>query len=158
MELTDKVLIDNLCDWALYFKRLNGLGDVRIPAKVKGYAMLDVAEVQMQIQSGNKLFLGDDSIRPGDHARLYITNSDQRKMLLGYEDEEVNEPTVLNADTITKLLAIKTKKEFNEQLQALVKTDAEKKMIVQLAKEAGGDDVAAWKMDAINTLAETATL
>ena len=51
MELTDKVLIDNLCSWPLYFRRLNGVGDIRIPAKVTGFAMLDVAEVQMQIQS-----------------------------------------------------------------------------------------------------------
>lgn len=32
------------------------------------------------------------------------------------------------------------------------------KMIVKLAKDAGGDDVAAWKMEAISALAETATL
>ena len=31
MELTDKVLIDNLCSWPLYFRRLNGVGDIRIP-------------------------------------------------------------------------------------------------------------------------------
>ena len=49
MELTDKVLINNLCDWALYFRRLNGVGDIRVPARVKNFAMLDVAEVQMQI-------------------------------------------------------------------------------------------------------------
>ena len=27
MELTDKVLINNLCSWPLHFKRLNGMGD-----------------------------------------------------------------------------------------------------------------------------------
>lgn len=31
-------------------------------------------------------------------------------------------------------------------------------MIAQIAKENGGDDVAAWKMDAINKLAESVTL
>lgn len=158
MQLTDKVYIDNLCDWPLYFKRLNGLGDIRVPAGVRGYAMLDVAEVQMQIQSGNKLFVGEDSVCPGDHARLYITNDEQRKTLLGYEETAADESVVLNLDSVTELLAAKSKKDFTARLQALVKTDAEKKMVVKLAKEAGGDDVAAYKMEAIAALAETATL
>lgn len=155
MELTEKVLINNLCDWALYFRRLNGIGDIRIPAKVIGFAMLDVAEVQMQIQSGNKLFIGSDEAHPGDHARLFIVDEKQRKALLGYGEESEEEPLVLNVESVTKLLAIKKKDEFNRQLAELVKTDAEKKMVVQIAKEAGGDEVAAWKMDAINKLAET---
>jgi len=158
MELTDKVLINNLCDWALYFRRLNGVGDIRVPARVKNFAMLDVAEVQMQIQSGNKLFIGNDEMRPGDHARLFIVDDKQRKELLGYGEETGDDALVLNAESVTKLLAVKKKEDFNRQLEELVKTDAEKKMVVQLAKEAGGDDVAAWKMEAINKLAETTVL
>ena len=72
MELTDKVLIDNLCSWPLYFRRLNGVGDIRIPANVTGFAMLDVAEVQMQIQSGNRMFVGNDPARPGDLSLIHI--------------------------------------------------------------------------------------
>lgn len=158
MELTDKVLIDNLCDWPLYFKRLNGMGDIRVPAKVKGYAMLDFAEVQMQVQSGNKLFVGFDASRPGDHARLYISNDEQRKALFGYEDAADGDVVALNGKSVAQLLAIRTKKEFNDRLQALVRTDAEKKMVVQLAKEAGGEEVVAWKMDAINQLAESVSV
>lgn len=155
MELTEKVLINNLCNWALYFRRLNGIGDIRIPANVTNFAMLDVAEVQMQIQSGNKLFIGNDEAHPGDHARLYIVDDKQRKALLGYGEESEEDALVLNVESITKLLAVKKKDEFNRQLAELVKTDAEKKMVVQIAKEAGGDEVAAWKMNAINKLAET---
>lgn len=54
MELTDKVAINNLCGWALYFKRENGVGDIRIPANAKNFSQLDVAEVQMQIQRGTR--------------------------------------------------------------------------------------------------------
>lgn len=157
MELTDKVLIDNLCSWPLYFRRLNGIGDIRIPAKVKGFAMLDVAEVQMQIQSGNRMFVGSDPLRPGDHARLYIQNEAQRKALFGL-DEAADDVLVVNAESVRELLAIRKKEEFNARLAALVKNDAEKKMIAQIAKENGGDDVAAWKMDAINKLAESVAL
>ena len=38
MELTDKVAINNLCGWALYFKRENGVGDIRIPANAKNFS------------------------------------------------------------------------------------------------------------------------
>ena len=157
MELTDKVLIDNLCSWPLYFRRLNGVGDIRIPANVTGFAMLDVAEVQMQIQSGNRMFVGNDPARPGDHARLFIQNDAQRKALFGYADT-TDDVLVLNAESVRELLALRKKDEFNARLAALVTNDAEKKMIAQIAKENGGDDVAARKMDAINKLAESVTL
>ena len=129
MELTDKVLIDNLCSWPLYFRRLNGVGDIRIPAKVTGFAMLDVAEVQMQI-------VGNDPSRPGDHARLFIQDDAQRKALFGYADT-TDDVLVLNADSVRELLAIRKKDEFNARLEALVTNDAEKKMIAQIAKENG---------------------
>lgn len=157
MELTDKVLIDNLCNWPLYFRRLNGIGDIRVPAKVKGYAMLDVAEVQMQIQSGNRMFVGNDPSHPGSHARLFIADEEQRKALFGIEDA-VSDVLVLNAETVKQLLAIRKKDEFNARLAALVTNDAEKKMIAEIARENGGDDVAAWKMDAINKLADSVAL
>lgn len=158
MELTDKVLINNLCNWPLHFKRLNGMGDIRVPANAKNFALLDVSEVQMQIQMGNNLFIGNGGEQQGDHARLYIVNDEQRRALLGLDTSPNEDVTVVNAESVTALLAIRTKKEFKERLEALVKTDAEKKMVVKLAKDAGGDEVAAWKMEAISALAETAAL
>ena len=56
------------------------------------------------------------------------------------------------------MLAIRTKAKFNEQLQAMVKTDAEKKMLVELAKQAGSDEAEAWKVDALRELADTSTV
>ena len=158
MELTDKVLINNLCSWPLHFKRLNGMGDIRVPANAKNFALLDVSEVQMQIQIGNNLFIGSGEGQQGDHARLFIVDDEQRKALLGLDATPNEDVTVVNAESVAALLSIRTKKEFKEHLEALKKTDAEKKMIVKLAKDAGGDDVAAWKMEAISALAETATL
>ena len=154
MELTDKVLIDNLCSWNLYFRRANGMGDVRVPANAKGFAALDVAEVQAQIQLGNVLFVGDGTGNSGDHARLFIRDEKQRKALLGYEESESGDATVLNVDTVRELLAIRGKDAFQKRLESLVKTSAEKRMVAQLAKEAGGDEVAAWKMEAINAIAD----
>lgn len=158
MELTDKVLIDSLCNWPLYFKRANGMGDISIPANAKGFSQLDVAEVQMQIQLGNRLFIGTDPASPGDHARLFIKNEEQRKQLLGYPVETSKDVVAVTPETVKSLLSIRGKKEFNERLNALVKTDAEKKMVVQIAKDAGGDDMPAWKMDAIKEIAGTVTI
>ena len=158
MELTDKVLINNLCGWPLYFKRENGIGDIRIPANAKNFALLDVAEVQLQIQRGNPLFVGDSSSNRGDHARLQIVDDKQRKELLGYDETSGDDAIVLNDKSVKELLAIRTKDVFHKRLSELVSTPAEKKMIVQLAKEAGGDEVSAWKMEAINALADTNTI
>lgn len=152
MEMTDKVAVNNLCSWPLYFKRANGVGDVRVPANAKNFMLLDVAEVQTQIQLGNPLFVGVGG-NQGDHARLYIVNDEQRKALLGIEDTGSGE-IVLNLDTVKELLGVKRKDDFQKRLEALVTTPAEKRMIVRLAKEAGSDDVAAWKMDAINAIAD----
>lgn len=152
MNLTDKVAINNLCSWPLYFKRANGVGDVTIPANAKNFMLLDFAEVQTQIQLGNPLFIGVAG-NQGDHARLFIVDDDQRKELLGIEGDTA-ESLVLSVDAVRELLAVKRKDEFNKRLTAMVVTPAEKRMIAKLAKEAGGDDVAAWKMDAINAVAD----
>ena len=154
MELTDKVYINNLCAWPLYFRRSNGMGDIKIPAKANGFAALDVAEVQAQIQLGNNLFTGNSETNNGDHARLYIVDEGQRKALLGYEADGEADATVLTVDSVKKLLNIRSKEGFTEALEKLVKTPAEKRMVAQLAKDAGGDDVAAWKMEAINAISD----
>ena len=158
MQLTDKVLIDNLCSWNIYFKRLNGVGDICIPGGVKNFSMLDVAEVQLQIQMNNIMFVGDSSNPNGDHARLYIVDDEQRKALLGLDSDEGHDVIVLNEKTVSALLAIKSKEKFKEQLQALVKTDAEKRMVVDIANKVGGDEVANWKMKAIEEIAVTSAI
>ena len=151
MELTDRVLIDNLCAWPLYFRRANGVGDVMVPANARGFAQLDVAEVQTQIQLGSVFFLGNGK-RPGDHARLYIVNDEQRKSLLGLDDSD-QDVTVLTVDRMKELLAIRKKDDFDRALAELASTGAEKRMLLRVAKEAGGDEVAAWKMQKIEAVA-----
>ena len=158
MAITEKVALNNLCSWPLYFKRANGVGDVRVPANAQKFSILDVDEVRMQIQLDNKLFTGSDPHHLGSHARLFIIDDAQRNELFGLTEEEAEEMLILDEESVKRLLSIKAKKDFAEQLQALVTTDAEKKMIIQLAKDVGGDDVAAWKMEAINSLADTSAV
>lgn len=156
MTANNNVLVNNLCSWPLSFWRKAGQGDIEIPANAKNYPLLSFEEVLAQIQTGNKMFTGTDGM--GNHARIQIVNDEQRKHLFGLESVETEDPTLLNLEAVKALLAIRTKAKFNEQLQAMVKTDAEKKMLVELAKQAGSDEAEAWKVDALRELADTSTV
>ncbi len=151
MELNDKVAIDNLCSWPLYFRRATGVGDVKVPANAKNFSLLDYAEIQTQIQLRNVFFVGTGD-KAGDHASLYIVNDAQRKALLGLGEEEPE--TVLTDDSVRELLGIRKKDDFNKRLGELVTTPAEKRMIGKIAKEVGVEDCPAWKLQAINAVAD----
>ena len=153
---TNNVLVNNLCAWPLYFKRATGQGDITIPANAKGFPLISSDEAVAQIQMGNVMFTGTDGM--GSHARIQIVNDEQRKQLFGIDGVDVDAPDLLNMDAVKALLAIRTKAKFHERLGQMVKTNAEKKMLVELAKKAGSDDAEAWKVDALRALADTAGL
>lgn len=153
---TNNVLVNNLCSWPLSFWRKAGQGDIEIPANARNYPLLPYDEVLAQIQTGNVMFVGIDGM--GGHARIQIVNEEQRKQLFGLDGVDVPDPSVLNVESVKALLAIKTKGKFHEQLESMVKTNAEKKMLVELAFEAGADEAESWKVDALRKLAETAGL
>ena len=68
----NNVRVNNLCDWPLYFSRIDGVGSVMIPRKAKNFALLSFDEVQSQIQVDNKMFTGEDGL--GNHARIQIVD------------------------------------------------------------------------------------
>lgn len=153
---TKNVLVNNLCAWPLYFRRAAGVGDIRIPANAKNFPLLSFEEVLTQIQMGNKMFTGTDDM--GAHARIQIVDDELRKKLFGIEEVEVANPVVLTEDSVKSLLAIRGKAKFNDRLEELVKTDAEKRMLVELAFACGAEDAESWKVDALRNLANTVTL
>lgn len=153
---TNNVLVNNLCAWPLYFKRATGQGDITIPANAKSFPLISNDEAVAQIQMGNVMFTGTDGM--GSHARIQIVNDEHRKQLFGIDGVDIDAPELLNMDAVKALLAIRTKAKFHERLNQMVKTDAEKKMLVELAKKAGSDDAEAWKVDALRALADTAGL
>lgn len=150
---TNSVLVNNLCGWPLYFNRATGQGSVEIPPNVKGFPLLSYEEVLAQIQIGNKMFIGTDGM--GNHARIQIVDEAQRKALFGLEDVETSAPIVVSLETVKELLAIRGKQKFHDRLAEMVKTDAEKKMLVELAYKAGAEDCEAYKLDALRKIAET---
>ena len=158
---TNNVLVNNLCSWPLSFRRMAGQGDIEIPGNARNFPLLSEEEVLAQIQTGNVMFTGTDNM--GSHARIQIVDEEKRKELFGLGDIETSAPILLNEErsfeeSVKELLAIRTKTKFNEQLNAMVKTDAEKRMLVELAFNAGAENAESWKVDALRKLAETAKI
>ena len=153
---TNNVLVNNLCSWPLGFRRLAGQGDIVIPANARKFPLLSEEEVLSQIQTGNVMFTGTDGM--GNHARIQIIDEAMRKKLFGLDGVEVDTPTLLNEESVKELLSIRSKAKFNERMGAMVKTDAEKRMLVELAFKSGAEDAESWKVDALRKLAETAKI
>ena len=151
---TNTVLVNNLCSWPLSFRRLAGQGDIEIPGNARNYPLLRFEEVMAQIQTGNVMFTGTDNM--GNHARIQIIDEAKRKELFSLSEIETDPPALLNEESVKELLAIRQKGKFNERLAEMVKTDAEKKMLVDLAYKVGAEDSEVWKVDALRKLAETA--
>ncbi len=150
----NNVRVNNLCAWPLYFKRATGQGDIEIPASAKNFALLSFEEVLTQIQIGNKMFTGIDGM--GNHARIQISDEKQRRELFGMDEADQQETVVVTVESVKELLAIKSKSKFSERLKELVKTNAEKKMLVDLAFQAGAEECEAWKLDALRRISDTA--
>lgn len=151
---TTNILVNNLCSWPLYFNRATGQGSVEIPPNAKGFPLLSHDEVLAQIQLGNRMFTGTDGM--GSHARVQILDEAQRRELFGLEGVDTGGPVLVTQESVRELLAIRTKTKFHDRLQTMVKTDAEKKMLVELAFQAGAEESEAWKLDALRDMAKTA--
>lgn len=148
-KLEDRIPINNLCNWALYFPRMDGQGDIKIPANAKNFSLLTFNELQMQIQARNTMIIGTDET--GSHARIKIANNEHYKALFGEVTNLVEEQKLLTIDAVKQLLTITPKKAFVKEMESLVQTSAEKKMLVELAKEADAENVEAWKVTEIET-------
>lgn len=153
---TNNVLVNNLCAWPLSFRRIAGHGDIEIPANARNFPLLSFEEVMAQIQTGNVMFTGTDNM--GNHARIQIVDDAKRKELFGLGEVDVDPPVLLDGESVKELLAIRQKGKFNDRLAQMVKTDAEKKMLVDLAFKAGAENAEAWKVDALRKLADSAKI
>jgi hypothetical protein len=145
VNLNDRVLLDNLCDWELHFRGIESDKDLFIPASVKSHRLLTVAEVFAQVRQGNIYFAGTDGF--GTNASVKIIDENQARYI--YED---NIPTILDINAVKKLLLIDNREKFENELSKLVVTSAEKRMIVSLARECGIDNCPSYMMVAIEKI------
>lgn len=148
---TDRVLISNNRNWNLDFVSIeHDKMDITIPAAVKHWKKLTVAEVQGQIQMENTFFVGIDG--RGNNAAIEIEDKEMRDYLFHLEGDEGDDMIVLNVESVRNLLAIENKAEYEKRLKELVVTESDKKMIVPLAFEAGIDNVASYKITMIEKM------
>lgn len=144
VKLTDRVSIDNLRSWDLGFRATETERDITIPANVKGYKQLTVAEIDGQVKMGNLFFVGKDGF--GNNADIKINDENVIKFVFGEGDEEEKpSTTLLTLDALKEVLAITPKTKFEEAVSKLVATEAEKKTVIELAKEAGIENVEGYK-------------
>jgi len=152
VKLTDRVSIDNLRSWNLDFRATESNRDITIPANVKGYKQLTVAEIDGQVKMGNLFFVGKDGF--GNNADIRINDKAVVAFVFGEGSEEDESPasTLLTKESVSVLLNASPKAKFQEQLEKLVATEAEKKTIIPMAKEVGIDNVEAYKIAAIEKI------
>lgn len=143
---SDRVSIDNLCDWVISFESFESNRGINVPEGVKNYKNLTVAEVDAQVKTGNVGFCGTDGF--GSHAPFKINDPVVREYVFG---EAVN-PIQLTEDAVKELLAIQNKQKFYDTLKSLVVTKSEKRMIVRLVMKIGMDDVPAYQIAAIEKI------
>lgn len=151
VKLTDRVSIDNLRNWNLDFRATEANKDISIPASVKGYKQLTVAEIDGQVKMGNLFFVGKDGL--GNNADIKINDDAVVKFVFGDgNDEEVPGSTLLTVESMKSLLKVSPKAKFEDELAKLVSTEAEKKTVIEIAKEAGIEDVEGYKKTAIEKI------
>lgn len=131
VDLNKRVTVKNLCEWDLYFPRIERSGDVKLVAK--GINRLEIGEIQAQVYASNTMFTGTDGL--GSHAKVFIEDKDVR-VFLGFEDEEGKEvQNVLTPEKIKKLFEYKTKSTFEKHVKENVLLDSEKLLLVEEAKK-----------------------
>lgn len=147
---TDRVVLTNTRSWNLNFKSTETDKDIVIPARAEHWSKLTVAEVEGQIQTGNFFFAGADG--DGNNAYIKIEDDDVRNFVFHFDEYENGERIILDLESVKKLLAISNRDEFESELEKLVVTDGDKRMIIPMALKAGIDNVESYKVSAIEKI------
>lgn len=135
LNLDAKVTIKNLAGWKVTFARIHdGVGDVLIAEN--GQQRLSRNEVQAQVNSGNKLFVGSIDGR-GSHATLYIEDAPTRR-LVGFE--EYDRPQLVFTEETVKRLFEMSYADFEKNLPIYIVTRAEKYALIEAIKKLGLND------------------
>lgn len=120
LNLDQKVVVKNIANWIVGFARIDGMGDISIPAN--GTVRLTRNEIISQVQNGNKLFTGTDGV--GSHATLYVMDEPTRKEL-EFDTEETTQ-NVYTDDKMKALFDIRTLSKFKNEFKKEIVTRAEK--------------------------------
>lgn len=131
LNLEQKVLVKNIAGWTIGFRRIETQGDVNIPPE--GSIRLSRSEIIAQVQNGNRLFTGIDSM--GSHATLFIDDKITRIECDFDSEDGSTKQAVLTTDIVKKMFDCKTSKTFEAKLREYIVTRAEKYAIIQIIKK-----------------------
>lgn len=126
---SDRVAINNLCDWNINFVSEETGKDIVIPASVKNYKTLTLAEIDAQVKIGNIAFVGVDGF--GSHAAIRIIDP----LIREYVFQEAVDPVQLTEEAVIDMLALENMSDFNATLSELVVTSSEKRMIAIMCSD-----------------------
>ncbi|MBE7897193.1 hypothetical protein G7L40_00515 [Paenibacillus polymyxa] len=131
LNMDEKVLIKNLCNWDLFIKRILKNGDVKIAANKT--VKLTREEIEAQVNNGNNLFTGTDGM--GSNPRIYIEDRDLRVHLdFESEDGEVKQE-ILTAEEIERIINLKTFNSFKDNIEKKVVTENQKHLLLNVSKK-----------------------
>lgn len=136
LDLDKKVVIENLCNWRLGFRRINTIGDVSIAPKSK--YPLPAGEIVSQCYANNKLFMGDDG--RGSHARILIHDKDVRVEVGLDSDDGKSTQFVVTDEILKELFELKTIASFKKNIQEKIITHAEKNALIEYVKRFAVND------------------
>ena len=88
----------------------------------------------------------------GKGYRLEIEDEEVFRYVFILSDDEPINVKVLDLDTVKKLIKISDRKEYEKELEELVVTNSDKKMIAKLAIKANIEEVEGYKKTAIENL------
>ena len=130
LNLDEKVTVKNIAGWKVTFARIEGIGDISIPAD--GVTKLTRNEIISQVQNGNKLFSGVRG--DGNHPTLFINDALTRREV-GFESEDGSTKQIVFDDKIVKnIFSIKKQEAFQDAVKNTIKVRAEKYAIIQAIK------------------------
>lgn len=131
LNMDEKVQVKNLCEWSIGFARIDGTGDISIPANAT--IRLTRGEIYSQVQTGNKLFSGTDG--RGSHARLYILDKPTRIDLDFECDDDKSSQNIVTDEKIKEVFAIKSINAFENTVKEMFITHAEKAILAGAVKK-----------------------
>lgn len=135
-----KVMVKNLCEWALSFPRINGVGDFWLNRKAS--QQMTAGEIISQVQSNNTMFTGIDG--KGAHARIYIDDKETR-VEVGFEEIDdkkatTKEQEIITDEKIKSMFALKSQTAFENAVRKATPTFAEKAYLAKAVKRLGFND------------------
>lgn len=131
INMDERSMVRNLCNWDIYFNLVNTIGDIMI--KANATRELLNGEIVSQINNNNIFFVGTDGL--GSHARIYIENPELRQYV-GFETEDSKrKQDIITDEKCDYILNLKTQKSFEDNVKKSIITEHEKDKIMNYARK-----------------------